>query len=152
MHFIQIISGGQTGVDQGALDFAMDYDLPCGGYCPKNRKSESGKIAEKYPLTELKSENYFHRTEKNVIESDGTLIIEDHHRLGEGIRDTIQLCIKYQKPYKILNIIYSLKDKKDFIYWLKSENIKTLNIAGNRESQSPGIQVKTYHFLYKLLK
>ncbi|MFO7828198.1 MAG: putative molybdenum carrier protein [Bacteroidales bacterium] len=149
---IIIISGGQTGVDQGAMDYALDHRIPCGGYCPKNRISESGKIPDKYPLTELNSDKYFYRTEKNVIASDGTLIIEDQNQLGEGTRDTIQLCIKHFKPYQILNVNSDLLSKQDFTSWLESEKIKVLNVAGNRESQSPGIQEKTYSILNKLLK
>ena len=44
---MKIISGGQTGVDQGALDFALKHDWPCGGWCPpgrKNRESNSPGI------------------------------------------------------------------------------------------------------------
>ena len=51
----QIISGGQTGVDQAALDVALELGIPCGGWCPRDRWSEAGPIDERYPLTESPS-------------------------------------------------------------------------------------------------
>ena len=58
MRFSKIISGGQTGVDRGALDAALSLGFPCGGYCPNGRKAENGVINERYPLTELPSGGY----------------------------------------------------------------------------------------------
>jgi len=33
----KIISGGQTGVDRAALDFAIANNIPYGGWLPKER-------------------------------------------------------------------------------------------------------------------
>jgi hypothetical protein len=71
----KIISGGQTGVDRAALDAALALNIPCGGWCPKGRKAEDGPIPERYPLQETSSADYRVRTEKNVTDSDGTLIL-----------------------------------------------------------------------------
>ncbi|MCD6446738.1 MAG: putative molybdenum carrier protein, partial [Candidatus Marinimicrobia bacterium] len=70
----KIISGGQTGADRAGLDAAMELNIPVGGWCPKGRKSEDGPIDNKYPLQETTSGDYRVRTERNVKESDGTLI------------------------------------------------------------------------------
>jgi predicted Rossmann-fold nucleotide-binding protein len=75
MKLERVISGGQTGVDRGALDAAMLAGIPVGGACPKGRKAEDGLIPDRYPLTELASENYRVRTEKNVKDADATLIL-----------------------------------------------------------------------------
>ena len=74
VHEITIWSGGQTGVDRGALDAALALGAPYGGYCPINRLSEDGRIPDIYQLTE-KGEGYLERTRANVSESDATLII-----------------------------------------------------------------------------
>ena len=58
----KIISGGQTGVDRAALDVALAFNIPCGGWCPKGRKAEDGVIAAQYPLTETPSPDYSQRT------------------------------------------------------------------------------------------
>jgi hypothetical protein len=150
--WLKIITGGQTGVDTGAMDFALDYGYPLDGYCPKNRKSENGKIPEKYPLTELQSEKYFDRTKKNVLASDGTLIIKDKQPLGAGSTDTIVVCKKYKKPFFIAETNLKPEGCDKFISWLKTNNIRVLNIAGNRKSQSPGIAEKAYTLLEFLLQ
>ena len=66
----KVISGGQTGVDRAGLDAAMAAGIPVGGYCPKGRRAEDGRILERYPLTELKLEDYRERTAMNIMESD----------------------------------------------------------------------------------
>ena len=68
----KIVSGGQTGTDRAGLEAAMNAGLSCGGWCPKGRKAEDGKIPDKYPLQETESADYFVRTEMNVKDSDGT--------------------------------------------------------------------------------
>ncbi|MGN7613912.1 YpsA SLOG family protein, partial [Magnetococcales bacterium HHB-1] len=72
----KLISGGQTGVDRAALDFAKNFDIQCGGWCPKGRKAEDGQIDLKYPLREMRSAAYPNRTRKNVADSDATLILQ----------------------------------------------------------------------------
>lgn len=150
MSKLKIISGGQTGVDQGALDFALDNNFECGGYCPKGRKSEMGIIPYKYPVIEIESEEYIDRTRKNIIESDGTLIIKDSLDLMQGTKETIKFCKRLSKAYLVININTEKIDKLNFDDWLTQNNIKVLNIAGNRESENPGIQGKTYLFLIEL--
>lgn len=70
----KIISGGQTGVDRAALDAAILLKIPHGGWCPKGRLSEVGKIPDKYLLKETESSDYSERTKLNIHDSDGTLI------------------------------------------------------------------------------
>ena len=79
----KIISGGQTGADQAALDFAIDRGIPHGGWVPKGRKTETGMLPEKYQLKEMETASYSKRTEQNVIDSDGTFIIS-HGTLTGG--------------------------------------------------------------------
>jgi len=83
----KIISGGQTGADRAALDFAIEVGIPHGGWVPKGRKAEDGEIPDKYSLQEMATSSYPARTEKNVIDSDGTLIIS-HGRLSGGSLST----------------------------------------------------------------
>jgi predicted Rossmann-fold nucleotide-binding protein len=71
----KIISGAQTGVDRAGLDAAMEAGLPVGGYIPKGRLAEDGQVPNRYPMTETGSKDYKVRTKRNILESDGTLII-----------------------------------------------------------------------------
>lgn len=97
-----LISGGQTGVDRAALDFAMAMKILCSGWCPAGRRAEDGPIADCYPLLEASSELYQQRTRLNVRDSDATLIIADSSP-SNGTRLTVEYCQKMRKPFHILN-------------------------------------------------
>lgn len=153
MSLKKIISGGQTGVDRAALDFILNnpqLKIACGGWCPKGRKAEDGIIPAKYPLKETNTSKYAERTELNVKYSDGTLIIFTN-TLDKGTLLTKKLAMKYNKPIYVYSGIKEKKEIKEIKKWLKIKNIKTLNIAGPRESNAPGIYKFTYHLLEKLL-
>jgi len=145
-HLIEkIISGGQTGVDRAALDFALQNNIACGGWCPKGRLAEDGRIDKKYPLTETKSSLYVERTKRNVQESDGTLVIYNKI-LGNGSAFTAGYARQIKKPLLIIEA--DNPDLEENIrQWIESKRIKVLNIAGPRESTSPGIYLRTLKIL-----
>lgn len=144
----KIVSGGQTGVDRAALDAAIRLGIEYGGWCPKGRLDEKGMIPSGYScLTEIEGDftcdqdNFNARTVKNIIDSDGTLIIVPSWPLPENIKDgtilTIEEIKRQDKPYYILNI--EELDISDCNNWIVESEIETLNIAGPRESTTPGI-------------
>ncbi len=92
----KIISGGQTGADRAALDVALKFGIPHGGWIPKGRKTEKGPLPEMYRLKEMPTESYKARTEKNVQESDGTLIIA-RGKLTGGTDYTRHMTLKHKK-------------------------------------------------------
>src|SRR6266851_4977853 len=95
--FAKIISGGQTGVDRAALDVALELGIPCGGWCPKGRRAEDGRIPKRYPLVETPTPAYPVRTEWNVRDSDGTLVLARGQASG-GTALTIEFATDYGKP------------------------------------------------------
>src|SRR5437667_3771580 len=99
---LKVISGGQTGVDRGALDAALALQVECGGWCPEGRLAEDGTIPKRYPVMELANAGYAERTARNVADSDGTLVISNGVPLG-GTRETIDRCVEMQKPYLIID-------------------------------------------------
>src|SRR5436309_8745409 len=99
---LKIISGGQTGVDRGALDAALAFEVECGGWCPAGRLAEDGTIPKRYPVMELANAGYAERTARNVANSDGTLVISKGEPIG-GSRETIDRCVEMQKPYPIID-------------------------------------------------
>lgn len=137
----KIVSGGQTGVDQAALDFAIHRGIPHGGYCPMGRRSEAGRIADKYCLTECASPDYGMRTALNVAHSDGTLILTRGRPEG-GTQRTAELCVAHDKPKYVVDLDRRLKVAA-FVAWLRDNRIETLNVAGPRESKQPGIGKQT---------
>ncbi len=98
----KIISGGQTGVDRGALDAALALKVECGGWCPAERFAEDGKIPKHYPVVELKDAGYAERTARNVADSDGTLVISNGEPMG-GTRETIDCCVEMGKPHLVID-------------------------------------------------
>jgi hypothetical protein len=93
---LKVISGGQTGVDRGALDAALALGVECGGWCPAGRLAEDGPIPKRYPVMELANAGYAERTARNVADSDGTLVISNGVPLG-GTRETVDRCIEMGK-------------------------------------------------------
>ena len=149
-HFERIISGGQTGVDRAALDVALELGIPCGGWCPKGRKAEDGLIDPRYPLQETESTSYPVRTERNVKESDGTLILTDGPVTG-GTVATVKFAQKHEKPYLMIDL-GSGGDLETVRKWEETNKVRILNVAGPRESKIRGIHDKAVKFLRELLR
>ena len=135
---IKIVSGGQTGADRAALDWAIDNSIPHGGWCPKGRKAEDGEIDARYQLQESTSANYLQRTEWNVRDSTGTVIFTLRTELTGGSKKTADFAKKHKKP--CLHISRSIYQPEVLIQkFIADHSIKVLNIAGSRESKEVGI-------------
>jgi len=144
---VKLVSGGQTGVDCGALDAALEIGLPCGGWCPKGRRSEDGRIPGKYPLAETASSGYGERTQRNVLDSDATLILARGTLTG-GSTLTRKLAIKAGRPCLVVNPKDVGKALVDVDRWLRANpGIRVLNLAGPRESTDPGIGEFAHAFM-----
>ena len=145
--FAKVISGGQTGVDRAALDWAIKHDFPHGGWCPKGRKAEDGVIPDKYRLQETKSANYDQRTQQNVRDSHGTLILNTG-ALDGGSLKTKDEAEKAGKPCFVVRL-----DENNAVGmgramdWIRTNGITVLNVAGPRESKRPGIYQLASNFL-----
>ena len=136
---LKIVSGGQTGADRAALDWAIKNGIAHGGWCPKGRKAEDGPIGIRYHLSETPRADYLQRTEWNVRDSDGTVIFTIAELLSGGSRATADFAAKHRKPF--LHISAAVKEKA--VAWLEAflrENpVTVLNIAGTRGSKEPTI-------------
>lgn len=134
-------------MDRAALDAALELGLPVGGWCPRGRRAEDGPIDGRYPLRETESFYYPIRTEKNVLDSDGTLILTRGKPKG-GTALTVKLARAHRKPYLIIDLSSGEEDHP-VLEWGRANNIKILNVAGPRESESPGIYNQAVCFLKK---
>lgn len=133
---LKIISGGQSGVDRAALDAALKFNIPCGGWCPEGRKAEDGTIPDHYPLIALKGAGYTRRTKQNVIDSDGTVIIY-FDSLSGGTENTLMFCLQNKKPYLLIDgtELSPLRSAKRIRRFIDKYSISNLNIAGPRASE-----------------
>ena len=148
----KIVSGGQTGVDQAALVAAIAMGLDHGGWCPAGRRSERGRIPVVFQLTETFERNYTVRTEKNVIDSDATMILFRDELTG-GTLLTERLTLKHDRPVLCVDLNNdSFEESIDRIKaWLDRYSVQTLNVAGPRESTSRGIQSQAEAFMRRLI-
>jgi len=148
---LSIVSGGQTGVDQGALAGAMACGVSCGGWCPDGRRSEAGKIPALYPVRELIGSGYRERTLRNVVDSDGTAIIFNTD-LDGGTRLTAELCAQESKPHLLIDAAtLSRTDSVDALgEFIRDNNIMVLNVAGPRASKWPGAYAYTYALVQRI--
>jgi hypothetical protein len=134
----RVVSGGQTGADRAALDWAIARGIPYGGWCPRGRKAEDGTIPRRYRLTETPSDTYLQRTEWNVRDSDGTAIFSLAETLTGGSRRTAELARQYGKPWLHLAKDVTGKDAEELLRRFARENhIRVLNVAGPRASAEP---------------
>lgn len=151
---LTLISGGQTGVDRAALDVALELGLGCGGYCPRGRLAEDGRIPDRYPLTELASGEFTDRTRKNVEAAAATLILHAGEIAG-GTRLTLDACDELGKPALTIDLTMAAgATAGDVAEWIAREVLLlggVLNVAGPRESESPGIGVRAEEFLRSVL-
>jgi len=149
----KIVSGGQTGVDRAALDAALAAGLAAGGWCPRGRRAEDGAISDAYPLDETPSAQYRQRTEWNVRDSDATLILV-RGAVSGGTALAVQFAHAQGRPHRILRLGRpgALADEPAAtLAWIAEHGVATLNVAGPRESQSPGIQAEARAVLDALL-
>ena len=149
----RIVSGGQTGADRGALDAAIDLGVEHGGYCPAGRRAEDGQIPDRYRLVATASADYAERTERNVVESDGTLLVTRGAPAG-GSALTAALTRRHVRPLLHIDLDEPAapgEREAAIREWLAARRIQILNVAGPRESGCPGIAHEVRALLHGVL-
>lgn len=138
-HALVIVSGGQTGADRAALDFALHHGFAHRGWCPAGRLAEDGRLDACYRLTETPSPAYAQRTEWNVRDSDGTVIFSLHANLSGGTLLTYEYARQYGKPVLLLIADQTEEPGQALRRFIREHHIRVLNIAGPRASFAPQI-------------
>ena len=148
----KIISGGQTGADRAALDFAIQHGIPHGGWIPSGREAEDGPLPERYQLEEMPTADYSERTKQNVIDSDGTVIIS-HGTLTGGSAFTLEVLEKQRGLWLHLDMenLQVGEAAAHLLAWLALNRIEVLNVAGPCQSEDPKIYKTTCEVLQAAL-
>jgi Circularly permutated YpsA SLOG family len=148
----KIISGGQTGADQAGWRAAKAFGVPTGGWMPKGFLTEDGphpEFAEQYGAAELPTDSDPARTEKNVQDSDATLWFGE--TTTSGAQETVGACQRLGKPCMPVYPGASF-EPSHVATWIAENKIRTLNVAGNREAEEPGIGDRVERFLGQVLQ
>ncbi len=145
----RIISGGQTGADQGALFAARQLGIETGGHALRGWRTDTGPAPwlANYGLVETYGRSYPRRTYLNALNSDGTLIFGDLSSKGSKL--TFKYCEDLGRPAYVMPWYKGLTtpESEQFRTWLSEHGIAILNVAGNRESRQPGITDTVKEFL-----
>ena len=155
MRLKKILSGGQTGADQGALSACLQCHFPYGGWIPQGRRTEKGQVPERYrALREHRSRHYPPRTERNVKISDCTVIFT-YGKPDGGSLLTIDLAKQHHKPClkADLNQPHAQVVAR-VIRWLARTRPPRgiLNVAGSRRSKAPGIHMAVKRVMVDVLR
>jgi hypothetical protein len=138
---VTIISGGQTGADRAALDFAIRAGLPHEGWCPLGRGAEDGPLDAKYELRETPTTNYAERTVWNVRDSDATALFTTRPELTGGTRLTGETAASLGRP--LLHLCAAargpLESAVELRRFVAEHAVARLNVAGPRASQDPDV-------------
>jgi len=144
----KIISGGQTGADRAALDWAIKRGIPHGGWCPKGRKAEDGRIDLRYRLVETPSDDYAQRTEWNVRDSDATAVFSIQKELRGGSLLTVEMATQNNKPViHLRQQDEQVNHAQELRSFIETFGISVLNVAGPRTSDEAGV----YQFVTSVL-
>lgn len=136
----KIISGGQTGADQAALDAAIKFNIEHGGWVPKGRKRENGVLPSKYRMQEMDTTDYAARTRKNVMDSDGT-VLPAKGPLRGGTLLTQRIALQAGRPCCHIDLMAMDEFEGALMLntFVTESDIRVLNVAGPRLSKDPGI-------------
>ncbi|MBX6311836.1 MAG: hypothetical protein IRY99_02785 [Isosphaeraceae bacterium] len=152
----RVISGGQTGVDQAAWRAARAAGIATGGWMPRGFATETGprpEFAALYGAVEHASADYAERTIANVRSADGTLVFAGD-RPGPGTALTIAACHEAGVPILVLHPDRLSGDAapEHVAAWIAAHGLRTLNVAGERESTMPGLGARIEAYLLRLFR
>ncbi len=142
----KVVSGGQTGADQGGLRAARAAGLATGGWAPQGWETEQGPAPwlSEFGLVECPEPGYPARRRRNVAECDAVLLFGD--QTSPGSRGLIKDCRELGKPW--VHVEEGLSRPSQLATFLREgRHFKVLMIAGNRESKIPGIGDRVERFL-----
>ena len=148
----KIISGGDTGTNQAAWRAAASFGIATGGWVHRGFLTDDGphpEFAEQYGAAELPSDTEPARTEQNVHDADATLWFGE--TTTAAAHATVAASLALGKPYMLVYPGASFAPAH-VVTWIIENKIRTLNVAGNREDEEPGIGDRVQWFLGQVLQ
>jgi hypothetical protein len=146
---MRIISGGQTGADRAALDAAAALGVPTGGTAPAGYWTEAGPDPTLRALGLVAEGSVEYRTERNVADADATVIFATR---GDSPGSALTLAIARRRGKAVLVIDPWMPGAVERLReFLRQHAPTTLNVAGHRESQAPGIYQRVFDVMTAVL-
>ena len=147
----KIITGGQSGVDRAATDFAIEQGIPYGGYVPLGGWAEDypeapGVIAVYPNFVPTTSSRPILRTFLNIQACDALLIIRGDGDTSFGT-DVAYDFASMGKPSHVASIDSPAAAQSIDMFLDAFNDSLVLGIGGPRESESPGIYARTLEIL-----
>lgn len=149
----KIITGGQTGVDRGAMEAALAAGFPCGGHCPEGRLAEDGIIPERYPVQELAGGGYAARSEANVTTADGVVVFAPGSPTG-GTALTIEFARRHGRPVRVIDAAVTEAEEavERVLAFVEEHGVRVLDVAGPRASGWPGGEAYSRSVIERVLR
>lgn len=144
----KIISCGMTGAELAALDIAIKLGIPHGGWTTRGKRNEAGRLNDTYQLRPTQALGFEVAQEKNVIDSDGTLVITR----GEQTSLTtyaVKLALKHHRQFLHMDLKqYSLFEAASLVSsWMSQKQIRVVYVTGLIDREDPTIYQKTRKLL-----
>lgn len=135
---VVVLSCGQTGIDQLALQTAGRLGLPAFAVLPTGQRTETTEGLSREPddfggarVLELGSASYRFCTWSNAYLSDGTVLYDVVN--GEGSAETRRACGVLRRPlFELAKAGEGSALSDTFAAWIRAHDIRILNVAGNR--------------------
>lgn len=136
----RIISAGQAGAERAGLDWAIGHGIAYGGFCRRRRKSKSGPGAENNGLIETPSRSSARCEERNVMESEGTLIFTCKQGMNSGARRIEAFSRKHGRPvlhvWRAAPLSWTVGAVRAFA---RDHGMGVVNVTGSRRSKEPAV-------------
>lgn len=135
----KLLSNGQTGVGRGAMNSALEAEISCGGWCSQGRMSEDGFIPDRYPVQELEDGDHRDSTRRNVLQSDGAVIVY-FEEIDEGDpEDALDDCVQLAKPYRLIDAssVQAPQAAKLVGEFIKENGVSNLFLVGPSAGSHP---------------
>jgi len=153
---LTIITGGQTGVDRGALRGAIDAGFAVGGYMPKNGCDEDGPIPAEIAkhLVRCPLPGYSARTATNLDMAEALLIIvvdAEDPLATPGTRMTWEGAQLRKIPRMVVDPASAVEPFVNLLFhWARRKSVTKLMVAGPRASKWTNGEYEAAAFLRKL--
>lgn len=149
----KIISGGENGAEQAALDAAMRIGIDYGGFAGSGPSGQNGRVKSRYRLKSTPVADQRSQVANNILVSDGVLILS-RGAFSAAAALAARFAEIYHRPCLHVDLHYrSLTDASRMIAaWIKINKIRCLCVTGPSLREDPASYADTHHLLLRVFR